>query len=324
MQTVAEQNPVALAYSKTLPDGRPVIVGWTLPDEPDDKPKTAPAAIQALFDRAKLADPSRPVFLNLSPGLGWDDGTWRGQGGFIRPEVDYPAYLAATDIAAFDIYPMSSTRSQIAGEAWRVALGVDRLRQYSPPGRILWNFIETGNIEAAVPDRRAAPKTIRAEVWMSIVHGSRGIIYFIHGKTQFSRFDPRALLQPENAESLAALTKINVELKTLGEVIHLPPVSGVVTLEDVLGASPVDYSVRVSAGQIHVFAVGMRGEHTQKRFRTSIASKGFVTVIGENRVLPLQSGSFSDEFDGYEVHLYRIETGTTAGPLPRQPVTEVP
>ncbi|HBZ71041.1 MAG TPA: hypothetical protein DEP35_15435 [Deltaproteobacteria bacterium] len=344
MQTLAAQNAVALAYNRTLLDGRPVVVGWTLPDEPDDEPKTPPPQVRALFDRMKLADPTRPILLNLSPGPGWDDETWIGQGGLIRPERDYPAYLIASDIAAFDIYPMTSARAAISGDAWRVALGVDRLRQYSPPGRIIWNFIETGNIpdsfctrrwpssrlcwalsgllgsEPAVPDRRAAPKTIRAEVWMSILHGSWGIIYFIHGKSQSSLFDPRALLRPENAEYLSAVTSINTELKSLGEIIQLPSASGIISIEDILGTSPVDYAVKVSSGCIHIFAVGMRAAHTQKRFHTALMAQGSVTVIGENRVLPIENGAFSDDFDGYEAHLYRIDTGIKPPPVAPIPI----
>jgi hypothetical protein len=44
---------------------------------------------------------------------------------------------------------------------------------------------------------------------MSIVHGSRGIVYFVHGTSASSRFYARALLRPENAEALSAVTRIN-------------------------------------------------------------------------------------------------------------------
>ena len=151
---------------------------------------------------------------------------------------------------------------------------------------------------------------------MSIVHGSRGIIYFIHGKSQSSLFDPRALLRPENTEYLSAVTTINAELNSLGAIIQLPPASGIVSLEDILGASPVDYTVKASSESIHIFAVGMRAERTRKRFRTALMAEGSVTVIGENRVLPIKDGAFSDDFDGYEAHLYRIDTGIVPSLLP--------
>lgn len=305
MQAIALQNPAGLAYDKTLPDGRPVIVGWSLPDEPDNHPKTPAAEIQAQAQEWKVADPTRPLFLNLSQGLGWDGATWVGQGGQIVPAVDYPAYLATTEIAAFDIYPSSETHAGVAGDLWRVALGVDRLFQYGSGQPIVWNFIETGNVTGVTPDRRPTPEQIRAEVWMSIIHGSRGIVYFIHGKTSVANFDDRALLRPENAAYLSAVTNLDAEVHALARVINAPT-TDVVSLEDVVGTSPVDFTARNSAGVVHVFATGMRDAVTRKRFRITPPADGTVEVLGEARTVPMSAGQFEDEFDGYQAHLYRL------------------
>jgi hypothetical protein len=194
----------------------------------------------------------------------------------------------------------------VQGDLWRVALGVDRLFQYGPQQQMVWNFIETGNVTGIVPDRRPTPEQIRAEVWMSIIHGSRGIVYFIHGKTSFSDFDDRALLRPENAAYLSAVTNVDAELHDLARVIHAPA-SAVASVEDVVGTSPVDFSARSATGVVHVFAVGMRDAVTRKRFAISTPTDGTVEVLGEARTLPMSAGRFEDEFDGYQAHLYRIE-----------------
>ena len=49
------------------------------------------------------------------------------------------------------------------------------------------------------PQAKATPHQVKAEVWMSLVHGSRGLIYFVH---QFKpRFNEHALLDdPEMLE----------------------------------------------------------------------------------------------------------------------------
>jgi len=307
VQTIAAQNSVALFYTQKLSDGRPVVVGWALEDEPDNYPKTPASAIQAQAAQWKLNDSTRPLLLNLSQGLGWDDATWVGQGGQIDPAADYPAYLAASDIAAFDIYPSSETHAQVRGQLWRVGLGVDRLFQYRPGQQIVWNVIETGNVYGVTPDRRPTPAQIRAEVWMSIVHGARGIIYFIHGKTSFSDFDDRALLRPENAAYLSAITSLDAELHSLARVINAEPAVGVAAMDDVVGTSPVEFTARASPGVVHVFAVGMRDAATRKRFQISPPADGMVEVLGESRALPLSAGRFEDEFAGYQAHLYRVE-----------------
>ena len=66
VQTIAAQNSAALAYTQALSDGRPVVVGWALEDEPDNYPKTPASAIQAQAAQWKLTGSTRPLFLNLS------------------------------------------------------------------------------------------------------------------------------------------------------------------------------------------------------------------------------------------------------------------
>jgi hypothetical protein len=65
-----------------------------------------------------------------------------------------------------------------------VVKGVDRLVQWGGRERIVWNATECTHIDN--PQAKVTPAQLRAEVWMSLVHGSRGIIYFVH------EFKPRS------------------------------------------------------------------------------------------------------------------------------------
>lgn len=327
MQTIAAQNSTALAYTNRLSDGRPVIVGWLLHDEPDNAqpngsggygPPIPPATVQQTYQQFKTNDPTRPVFLNLGQGIGWDNATWYGQGGNIVPDRDYPQYILGSDIISFDIYPMASSDSAVAGDAWRVALGVDRLHHYAPPDHIVWCFIETGDIngtghEATVPQ-------IKAEVWMAIIHGATGINYFIHGKTSVSHFDDRALLRPENAARLAGVTEINHEVHSLAAVLKTPSVPGLVTMTNLVGTNEVDFMAKQCNGATYLFAVGMRDAVTTKGFQFQNLTNNQMEVIGENRTVTLTNGSFSDTFNGYEAHLYRtVGAGTNRLSLSVEP-----
>jgi hypothetical protein len=50
------------------------------------------------------------------------------------------------------------------------------------------------------------------------------------------------------------------------------------------------------------------------RFTVPCVGDAEVTVLGEDRSLPLRQGSFEDFFaDGNAVHVYRIEGGSTCG-----------
>jgi hypothetical protein len=318
MQTIAEQNSTALAYTNALSDHRPVIVGWLLYDEPDNAqpngsggygPPMPTSTIQQLYRQFKTNDTTRPIFLNLSQGLGWDSATWYGQGGHINPDVDYPQYILGSDIVSFDIYPMASSDSAVAGRAWRVALGVDRLRQYAPSNHIVWCFIETSDIQGT--GHEATVPQIKAEVWMAIIHGATGITYFIHGKTSVSSFDDRALLRPENAARLAGVTAINNEVTSLAAVLKSQSITGLVTLTNIVGTNEVDFMVKQRNGATYLFAVGMRDLTTTKGFQFQNLSSTEMEVIGENRTVPVTNGWFTDTFNGYEAHLYRrVNIGT--------------
>jgi len=63
------------------------------------------------------------------------------------------------------------------------ARGVQRLRDWSGSDRITWNCIECTRISNT--KTKPTPQQVKAEVWMSIIHGSQGLIYFCH------QFQPR-------------------------------------------------------------------------------------------------------------------------------------
>jgi len=180
MQVICSQNKVGL---KHIDDD--VIVGWMHGDEPDNAqslgkdqgygPPILPEVIINDYKKIKAADPSRPVMLNLGQGVAWNKYVGRG----VRrnhPE-DYQEYVKGGDIVSFDIYPVASKRPEIHDNLWHVARGVKRLRTWTNNEKIVWNCIETTRING---DRRATPEEVKAEVWMSFIHGSTGIIYFVH------------------------------------------------------------------------------------------------------------------------------------------------
>ena len=142
---------------------------------------------------------------------------------------------------------------------------------------------------------------------MSIIHGSKGIVYFIHGKTSFSNFDHKALLRPENADRLAAVTMLNHQIHQLAPVIYQSNSNNIIGLEDIQGSSLVDYVVKIYEGATYIFSVGMRDEQTIKRFTLKSYPDGVVEVLGEDRQLSLVDSQFEDRFNGYQAHLYKID-----------------
>lgn len=141
---------------------------------------------------------------------------------------------------------------------------------------------------------------------MSIVHGSTGIIYFIHGKSSYDDFDERALLRPEHADHLAGVTAINSRIHQLAPVLNSPTLEGVATMSTVAGDTPVDFIVKQYGSATYLFAAGMRDSVTTKLFNLPTLADTTIEVLDEDRQLSLVAGQFQDTFVGYQAHLYKI------------------
>lgn len=301
MKVVCAQNEVGLRRKED-----PTILAWMHDDEPDNAqpkrgggygPPVAPEKVVAEYQKMKQADPTRPVLLNLGQGVAWNE--YIGRGVRRGHAEDYPEYLKGCDIASFDIYPAVHDNPQVAGNLWYVAQGVSRLRGWAEPKQQVWNCIEASRIDNAKTKPTAAQ--IKAEVWMSIIHGSTGLIYFVH---QFKpRFVEASLLQ--DPELLAAVTAINARVSALAPVINAPapnPLPKVTSDPD----APVAVTTRRVKGETYVFAVGMRAKSTDATISIPGARSGKAEVLDESRAVTLQDGELKDHFDPYEVHLYRL------------------
>ena len=287
----------------------PTIIGWMHEDEPDNAqsfgrygPPVPPGKIFEDYKAIRALDPSRPVMLNLGQGVAWDDYVGRG----VRrnhPE-DYPEYLLGCDIVSFDIYPAAHDSPEVAGKLWFVARGVDRLGNWAGRDRVCWNCIECTRVKNST--RKATPHQVRCEAWMSLIHGSRGLIYFVHEWKP--RFNESALL--DDPEMLAAVTAINRQITRLAPVLNSPSLKDAASVVCEPKEIPVAAMSKQKDGALYLFAVGMRDGKTTATFRLKSPSGGEpVEVLDENRTLAAKDGVFTDQFAPWDAHLYRIAKG---------------
>jgi len=287
---------------------RPTIVGWMHGDEPDNAqslgegkgygPPIPPAAIVEGYEKIRETDPDRPVLLNLGQGVAWDG--WYGRGVRTNHPEDYPEYLKGCDIASFDIYPASHERKEIAGNLWYVPLGVDRLRRWSGDEKDVWCCIETTGIDNV--DRRPTPEEVRSEVWMALIHGAKGIIYFAH---QFKPTFIEAGLLADEAMA-RGVAGVNREVVELAPVLNSPDVASGASVVSANEGVPVDFVVKRHAGATYLFSVAMREEETTATFTVPGAVDARIEVLGEGRTIEAAGGKWEDRFAGYQVHLYKL------------------
>jgi len=305
MKVVCDQNEVGMKHVND-----PLIIAWMHGDEPDNCQSDgqggwgapiAPEKIIADYEKIRQRDPSRPVMLNLGQRVANDEyiGTW-------AVLSDYPKYVKGSDIVSFDIYPMAG-RQEISGLdwLWAVGKGVSRLDQWRSDKQIVWNAVESGRISE--PDQAPTPDQVKSEVWMSIIHGSRGIIYFVH-QFQPTFIEARVLTDPEMS---AALKELNAQIMSLAPVLHAPTIvnGGYATPKNPL--VPVDVMVKEYRGKQYLFAMGMRNAPTHARVTFDQLRKagksGTATVIGENRTVQCDGGRIEDNFTPYQVHIYEVD-----------------
>lgn len=303
LRVICSQNDVGLRRRDD-----PTIVGWMHGDEPDNAqslgagkgygPPIPPARVVEDYRKVRTADPTRPVLLNLGQGVAWD--RWKGRGVRTNHPEDYPEYVRGCDIVSFDIYPACHSSREVAGKLWFVADGVSRLRKWSEDRQIVWNCIECTHI--GNPDARATPRQVKAEVWMSLVRGSRGLIYFVH---QFKpKFIEAGLFA--DAEMLARVTEVNRQIHRLAPVLNSPTASAGVAVESTPDV-PVEALVKRHGGAVYVFAVAMRDGKATPRFRIpGMQGRATAEVIDEGRSLEVRDGVFRDTFEPWDVHSYRI------------------
>lgn len=306
MSAICSQNSTGLEFKNHRS-----IIGWMHGDEPDNAqslgqgkgygPPILPEKIIRDYERMRAADPTRPVLLNLGQGVAYDNYIGRG----VRrnhPE-DYPEYIKGCDIASFDIYPVVHDNKEVAGKLEFVAQGVERLGQWSHGEKQVWNCIECTHISN--PTSQATPEQIRAEVWMALIHGSRGLIYFVH---QFKPvFKEAALL--DDPETLMAVTSINRQIQELSPALNSPNITTGVFLKSSSEEVPIAWMLKRRDAKSYLFTVNMRNQPTVGTFQfrdSSLQPTAAVKVLGETRSISISNGEFKDDFKPYEVHLYQF------------------
>jgi len=300
MFAVAEQNDVGLTSVN-----RNVIRSWMQPDEPDNAqhsllgygPCISAAEVSAKSHAIRLRDPTRPILINFGRGVA--DPFWPGRGRCTGDQEYYAAAAVGADILSFDIYPVGSDTTHVKGKLEYVASGVDFLVKGATPQQRVWAILETTALD---PKRPVTPDELRTEVWMALIHGATGIVYFVHEWTGGFREDG-VFRHPEIVREIADIDRAIAEL---APVLNAPSASMPVA---VLSEVPVNIITRKHDGYLYIFAVVMRNATTTAEFTIPGLSNSIATALGENRSVPFQSGVLKDSIPGYGVRLYRIPLG---------------
>ena len=208
----------------------------------------------------------------------------------------YPEYAKAADILSFDIYPVNGKEP-----LEEVPQGVDNLRMWSDNAKPVIADIEGSKLDTANP--RPTPAQITSEIWMALVHGAAGIQYFCH------RFSPTFSETDclDDAPTAAAMLAVNTQIESLAPVLNSPSVGNGVTVKSSDTKIPVDSMLKRYQGATYLFATEMRAGMATATFTLrDFPATASAEVIGEKRTVAVKAGVFTDDFQSYGVHIYKI------------------
>jgi hypothetical protein len=268
---------------------------------PRQEPRKLPEATWEEYRAIKAADPSRPVFMTLTGNFHPHFNKFSA----AQREALYPAYIRATDVVGYDIYPIYGWNKP--EWLWLVHDATKLLTEMAG-SRPVYAWIETskggqwtGDLER---QKDVTPAHIRAQVWMSICRGATAIGYFTHvWKPSYKQFGV-----PE--ENQRELRRTNEQIARLAPAILSAAPSPRVRIAAVEGDVKLDAIARSHGGDLYLFAVNY--DERAMPARATIEVEGLpagaeVEVIDESRTLRAAAGALGDDFEPLGVHVYRVK-----------------
>jgi hypothetical protein len=267
-------------------DGSPVkgpaLVGWTYPDEPENNGWTSDELASEFAFRRGTAD-GLVSFLTTSSGF--------FSRTYAEPHTtqdEFRALARLADMPGFDLYPLGHCSDDLSAV-------YDAQREFVAlaGGAPTFQWIETGPIRPEYCGGfEMTPEELRAEVFLAIAGGARGIGYFTHTWSPDHRaFDVSGPLRAE-------MERTNSQLEALkpGLVGDVSPTAA--------DSPAIKLTARRAGGRVYVFAVNSLREPVRAQLHAPALTKTSVDVFGERRKLPVINDRVDDTFPPLGVHVY--------------------
>jgi len=244
------------------------LIGQFQPDEPEGHGLTALPTLPS----SKLS--GRVTFLTLTDHFSVRSAP------LPNGETVYRQLFAKAEMIGFDSYPL---QVRCSGD---FTLVYDLQHELAAlTGKPTYQWIETGRMGTCGHNLDPTAATVRAEAWLAIAGGARGIGYF-------PDFWP-----PDIA---AAISETNHTIAGLARAL-LAPEALVSVAPD---GTPVKAGARLLNGAYYVVAANPSYTPASATFTVPGVADGLVRVYGEGRTLPVSSGQFTDSFAGLGAHIY--------------------
>jgi hypothetical protein len=242
------------------------VIGTNLPDEADGHGITG----------ASLPGGTGVRFLTLTNHF------YSGAAPLPQGRGIYPGLIAKADVIGFDLYPLQNWCRR---EALPAVYDAQRELVALAGGKPTYQWIETGHMDCPdTPELHVSPEVLRAESWLAIAGGARGLGFFPIGWT---------------GDIAEAIQKVAQDVQALGPALLAAdaPASA---------SSTVKVGARSLGGALYVFAVNPTYSSTSAAITVPGLGGRTLQVYGEGRSVAPKGDAFSDSFGPLAVHLYVV------------------
>ncbi|HLN22150.1 MAG TPA: hypothetical protein VK213_13740 [Bacteroidales bacterium] len=249
----------------------PALLGWYIADEPNGY-KIPPAELEKIYNTVHENDPWHPVSIV-----------------FMAPFVNARDYENAMDIVMADPYPLPDLPVTLVGNV------AGDLRKEFNAKRPVW-MVPQAFGGGELWSREPTFQELRSMTWQSIANGATGIQYFVRqGPNYF----------PKSPSAWAECGRMAMEVAEITPWL----LSDEETLPVTTGSKNVIVSSRMHNGKLIVIAVNKYNEPAHFSVKINGISDTKARSIFENRVVPVQNGSITDNIPPYGSIVYLINRG---------------
>lgn len=268
----------------------PTLIMWDQTDEPDYIERDKPGSIKELIDLYKKAHTLDNKPVNVCFG-----SMFAGGAGVMKNAL-YVEYAEKTaDVVMTDIYPVGNIDKP--DNLYLMGKAMKNLEKITKGKKPLMIAVEVCKINDKAA-RAANAYEVRAEIWMVIIHGAKGIFYF-PSRFDHVRFSPVAI--PEDVE--AELIRTNGEVTALTDVILSGDSEAKVDVVESETATAATM-LKEKGDKYYLFTINMKKAPGKLKFTVAGANGSEAEVYGEGRKVKVVNGSIEEDFKGYEPHIY--------------------
>jgi hypothetical protein len=147
--------------------------------------------------------------------------------------------------------------------------------------------------------RTYAPDEVRAEIWLSIVHGVRGYVFF---PQVVAGSDPSNDGTP--ADVAAEITKVNTFVTQLANVLQ-----GAINPPEIKATAPAPLQAGWRNAPTGMYFFVVNPVATTQAATIALTGTGnatIATVLNENRTVSISAGTITDTFAAFTTHVYVV------------------